>query len=73
MTVVSLSYLALTAISGDVSQEARANGLLGTVFIPRGNYCRATAVPKQAVASSDGKLLYRLSVLLIASVRARDW
>lgn len=73
MTAASLSYLALTAISGDVFQEARTNSLLGTVFISRGNYCRATAVLKQAIASSDGKLLYRLSGLLIASVRSRDW
>jgi tetratricopeptide (TPR) repeat protein len=44
--------LSLIAISGDVFQEARANGLLATVYFSLGDYRRATAVLKQAIAAS---------------------
>jgi tetratricopeptide (TPR) repeat protein len=65
--------LALTAAGGDILEQARALGLLGTVYYSLGDYCRAIDVLRRSIASFEGELLHTLHIVMITSVRSRDW
>jgi tetratricopeptide (TPR) repeat protein len=63
-----------TTASGDVVEQARAQGLLGTVYVSLGDYRRAADVFRQSMAAVEGDLRQeRSSGLLIPSVRSRCW
>jgi tetratricopeptide (TPR) repeat protein len=66
--------LTLAAASGEVFEQAVANGILGTVYFSLGDYRGAMDVLRRAIASLTGELLYKRSRTTIAdSVRARAW
>jgi class 3 adenylate cyclase/DNA-binding winged helix-turn-helix (wHTH) protein/tetratricopeptide (TPR) repeat protein len=66
--------LTLAAASGDVFEQAVANGLLGTIYCSLGDYRGAMDVLRRAIGSLTGELLYKRSRTTIAdSVRARAW
>jgi class 3 adenylate cyclase/tetratricopeptide (TPR) repeat protein len=63
-----------TTASGDIVEQARAQGLLGTVYFSLGDYRRAADVFRQSVAAVEGDLRQaRSSGLLLPSVRSRSW
>jgi tetratricopeptide (TPR) repeat protein len=64
---------ALTAASGDVFEQAIANGRLGTVYFSLGDYRRALDVFRRAIASLQGELLYQRFRTITESVRTRAW
>jgi class 3 adenylate cyclase/tetratricopeptide (TPR) repeat protein len=65
--------LALTAAGGDVFEQARAHGVLGTVYFSLGDYRHAIDMLKRSIASLEGELLHTLHTVVITSVRSRDW
>ena len=63
-----------TTASGDIVEQARAHGLLGTVYFSLGDYRRAADVFRQSVATVEGDLRQARSAgILIPSVRSRSW
>jgi tetratricopeptide (TPR) repeat protein len=63
-----------TTASGDLVEQARAHGLLGTVYVSLGDYRRAADVFRQSMATVAGDLRQaRSSGLLLPSVRSRCW
>ena len=63
-----------TTASGDIVEQARAYGLLGTVYFSLGDYRRAVDVFRQSVATVEGDLRQaRATSLLMPSVRSRSW
>jgi DNA-binding NtrC family response regulator/tetratricopeptide (TPR) repeat protein len=59
--------------SGDSFEQARAHGMLGTVYCSMGDYRRATDVLRQSVAVLGGDLRHARSGPLITSVQFRSW
>jgi tetratricopeptide (TPR) repeat protein len=63
-----------TTASGDIVEQARAYGLLGTVYVSLGDYRRAADVFRQSIATVAGDLRQARSAgLLLPSVRSRCW
>jgi tetratricopeptide (TPR) repeat protein len=63
-----------TTASGDIVEQARAHGLLGTVYFSLGDYRRAADVFRQSVATVEGDLRHaRATGIQIPSVRSRSW
>jgi len=63
-----------TTASGDSVEQARAHGLLGTVYFSLGDYRRAADVFRQSVATVEGDLRHaRATGIQIPSVRSRSW
>ena len=63
-----------TTASGDIVEQARAHGLLGTVYVSLGDYRRAADVFRQSMATVEGDLRQARSAgLLLPSVRSRCW
>jgi tetratricopeptide (TPR) repeat protein len=63
-----------TTASGDIVDQARVYGLLGTVYVSLGDYRRAADVFRQSMATVAGDLLQARSAgLLLPSVRSRCW
>ena len=63
-----------TTASGDIVEQARAQGLLGTVYFSLGDYRRAADVLRQSVATVEGDLRHAGATgILIPSVRSRSW
>jgi class 3 adenylate cyclase/tetratricopeptide (TPR) repeat protein len=65
--------LALTAANGDIFEQARVHGVLGTVYYSLGDYPRAIDVLRRSIASLEGEMLHTLHAVMITSVRSRDW
>jgi DNA-binding winged helix-turn-helix (wHTH) protein/tetratricopeptide (TPR) repeat protein len=59
--------------SGDIFEQARAHGMLGTVYFALGDYRGAADVLRQSIAALTGNLLYMRSGPIIDSVRSRSW
>ena len=63
-----------TTASGDIVEQARVYGLLGTVYVSLGDYRRAADVFRQSMATVAGDLLHARSTgLMLPSVRSRCW
>jgi class 3 adenylate cyclase/tetratricopeptide (TPR) repeat protein len=63
-----------TTASGDIVEQARAHGLLGTVYVSLGDYRRAADVFRQSMATVEGDLRQARSAgLVLPSVRSRCW
>jgi tetratricopeptide (TPR) repeat protein len=63
-----------TTASGDMVDQARVYGLLGTVYVSLGDYRRAADVFRQSMATVAGDLRQAHSAgLVIPSVRSRCW
>jgi tetratricopeptide (TPR) repeat protein len=63
-----------TTASGDSVEQARAQGLLGTVYVSLGDYRRAADVFRQSMATVAGDLRQARSAgLVLPSVRSRCW
>jgi tetratricopeptide (TPR) repeat protein len=63
-----------TTASGDSVEQARAHGLLGTVYFSLGDYHRAADVFRQSVATVEGDLRHaRATGIQIPAVRSRSW
>jgi tetratricopeptide (TPR) repeat protein len=63
--------LALTAAGGDVHEQARAQGLVGTVYFSLGDYRLAIDVFRRSIASLEGELRHTLHAVMLTSVRSR--
>src|SRR4030095_6406797 len=60
--------------SGDSVEQARAHGLLGTVYFSLGDYRRAADVFRQSMATVEGDLRHaRATGIQIPAVRSRSW
>ena len=63
-----------TTASGDIVEQARAYGLLGTVYFSLGDYRRAADVFRQSMATVEGDLRHaHTASILIPAVRSRSW
>jgi tetratricopeptide (TPR) repeat protein len=63
-----------TTASGDIVEQARAHGLLDTVYVSLGDYRRAADVFRQSMATVEGDLRQARSAgLVLPSVRSRCW
>jgi tetratricopeptide (TPR) repeat protein len=58
---------------GDIFEQARAHGMLGTVYFTLGDYRGAADVLRQSIAALTGDLLHMRSGPIIDSVRSRSW
>jgi tetratricopeptide (TPR) repeat protein len=58
---------------GDIFEQARAHGMLGTVYFALGDYCRAADVLRESIAALRGDLLQARSSPIIDAVRSRGW
>jgi transcriptional regulator with AAA-type ATPase domain/tetratricopeptide (TPR) repeat protein/class 3 adenylate cyclase len=58
---------------GDTFEQARANGMLGTIYFSLGQYRCATDMFKRSVVALTGDLRHVRSGPIIDSVRSRSW
>jgi tetratricopeptide (TPR) repeat protein/class 3 adenylate cyclase len=59
--------------SGNIFEQARAHGMLGTVYFALGAYRRAADMLRQSIAALTGDLLHMRSGPIIDAVRSRSW
>jgi tetratricopeptide (TPR) repeat protein len=65
--------LDLTAASGDVFEQARVHGTLGTIYFFLGDYHRAAGVLRQSIMALEGELLHERVSMVVTSVRSCNW